>query len=735
MGNCSSNSSVQVAPAKMVDSDSHTSRTTSPTPPPLSLPPVLTETNSPKSSNQANSKTESSKDAKPKPKQSSSPPSVDQPKVTTKQTTQNKPDTIATKTSALATYSESEKTADISKHVHKQPPITATVKSAPKISTACATVGSSLLTSAIPTTAYAVTPTTSSSTSTAAGTAVASTTAAPSSTVNSSATTSIITPNIPTITTNSTKVTTAMPSTAVSTIPVISSVNASQTSNQQSIPATDSTNNATFTVGLAQKLQHRKGALKKKNVFEVKKHQFTPRFFKQPTFCCHCKDFIWGFGRQGFQCAVCLLVVHKRCHGFVSFSCPGVDRRFDSAGAQLRAHRFQVHTYTQPTFCDHCGSLLYGLLHQGLKCKACDMNVHKRCQPMVPSLCGCDHTERRGRIQLAVYLRSGPPPGSPSSLMQCLLGRTVGLMSGAAVGGTSPIGGVGSDNLIGIDGKNVANIALGGLGQEKNFSSGGGSLLQRCKQSVVGQSGQLVGGIGVGLAAGLASAAAGLSASGLSTDETTTASSTAGTVVSGTASGCAAVSTTSSDSGQLSPPVISTDGRTELVVEIKQARNLIPMDPNGLSDPYVKVKLIPTISGCSVKRKTKTIKANLNPVWNESIRLALRPDDKDRRVLIEGNQIQTFITLKIIYKVKKVFISVWDWDRTSRNDFMGSLSFGISEIMKQPAEGWYKLLTEEEGKDIRNLLHSKAFTKSRKFSICSFKLKWSPLVINLSFTT
>ncbi|XP_023210473.1 protein kinase C beta type-like [Centruroides sculpturatus] len=102
-----------------------------------------------------------------------------------------------------------------------------------------------------------------------------------------------------------------------------------------------------------------------------------------------------GLGKQGCQCQACSFVVHKRCHELVKFTCSGVDK-----GDVRTKHNFLANTFFTPTFCEHCGSLLYGLIYQGLKCKACNMIVHKRCQENVPNLCGCDYAGKEGRIKL-----------------------------------------------------------------------------------------------------------------------------------------------------------------------------------------------------------------------------------------------------------------------------------------------------------------------------------------------
>ncbi|KAH7640780.1 calcium-dependent protein kinase c-like [Dermatophagoides farinae] len=299
----------------------------------------------------------------------------------------------------------------------------------------------------------------------------------------------------------------------------------------------------------------RNGAFKKKEYSLVLDHRFHPRYFKQPTFCSHCREFIWGFlNKQGYQCEVCSLVVHKRCHELVTFKCPGADKVIDTDPRKV--HQFQLHTYATPTFCDHCGSMLYGLYKQGYQCRSCLMNFHKRCRSNVPNLCGCDAVEKRGRIELRIQVNT-------------------------------------------FDDDNNDNNDFHFENNNKNLSVN-----------------------------------------------------------------------------------VNNDSKMVICCDIRKAKNLCIMDPNGLSDPYVKVRLLSSNQqslnnnrSSMTKYKTKIIRNTLNPEWNERICIEIGPQDRDKRLLI----------------------SVWDWDRTSRNDFIGSLSFGVSELMKQSVEGWYKLLNQEEG--------------------------------------
>lgn len=50
-------------------------------------------------------------------------------------------------------------------------------------------------------------------------------------------------------------------------------------------------------------------------------------------------------------------------------------------------HTFTVHTYTRPTVCQFCKKLLRGLFKQGVQCKDCQYNAHKKCIDNVPKDC------------------------------------------------------------------------------------------------------------------------------------------------------------------------------------------------------------------------------------------------------------------------------------------------------------------------------------------------------------
>uniref|UniRef100_A0A665TTT8 Protein kinase D1 n=1 Tax=Echeneis naucrates TaxID=173247 RepID=A0A665TTT8_ECHNA len=147
---------------------------------------------------------------------------------------------------------------------------------------------------------------------------------------------------------------------------------------------------------------------------------------------------LWGLVRQGLKCEGCGLNYHKRCAFKIPNNCSGVRRRRPSnvsltgglanIGRPLSAepspphytddallvkrrsssqsyvgrpieldklllskvkvpHSFLIHSYTRPTICQHCKKLLKGLFRQGLQCKDCKFNCHKRCAPKVPNNC------------------------------------------------------------------------------------------------------------------------------------------------------------------------------------------------------------------------------------------------------------------------------------------------------------------------------------------------------------
>jgi len=79
-----------------------------------------------------------------------------------------------------------------------------------------------------------------------------------------------------------------------------------------------------------------------------------------------------------------------------------------------------------------------------------------------------------------------------------------------------------------------------------------------------------------------------------------------------------------------------------------EARDLLSSDSNGFSDPYVIIEKTP---GLVCGTKTPIIKKNLNPVWNHKA------------------------FLHFDHNLTKIKFKVFDWDRFSSDDPLGSCSF------------------------------------------------------------
>ncbi|KAK6320155.1 hypothetical protein J4Q44_G00092620 [Coregonus suidteri] len=129
-----------------------------------------------------------------------------------------------------------------------------------------------------------------------------------------------------------------------------------------------------------------------------------------------------------------------------------------------------------------------------------------------------------------------------------------------------------------------------------------------------------------------------------------------------------------------------------LIVHVLQARNLAQRDPNRYSDPFVKVYLLPgrgqvmVVQNASAenKRRTKHVQRSLNPEWNQTV-------------------IYKNIHLEQLKK-KTLEVTVWDYDKSSSNDFLGEVLIDLSNTSQlDNTPRWLSLKEQSE-----SIEHSRA---------------------------
>lgn len=119
--------------------------------------------------------------------------------------------------------------------------------------------------------------------------------------------------------------------------------------------------------------------------------------------------------------------------------------------------------------------------------------------------------------------------------------------------------------------------------------------------------------------------------------------------------------------------ISKTTGR--LLIRIRNAQDLPPVDSTGDTNPFVRCYLLPS-ENIKRKRKTSVIPKSLDPVWEE----------EHSYNMIKMNELQSQHVLEV---------SVWDNDRRGSNSFIGGLRLGPALSDDSEGPGWMDSREEE----------------------------------------
>ncbi|XP_071633776.1 multiple C2 and transmembrane domain-containing protein isoform X6 [Temnothorax longispinosus] len=107
-----------------------------------------------------------------------------------------------------------------------------------------------------------------------------------------------------------------------------------------------------------------------------------------------------------------------------------------------------------------------------------------------------------------------------------------------------------------------------------------------------------------------------------------------------------------------------------VTIVLVEAKNLLPMDIDGLSDPYVKFRL------GTEKYKSKVVNKTLNPIWLEQFDLHLYEDP---------------------YLGQELEVTVWDRDRSHQDDLMGKTVIDLATLERETTHRLCRELEDGSG--------------------------------------